>query len=99
LVCVNLNSNMTDNSRRKFIKNSSIFAAGAGVASMLPGGLLAAARRKIAPSDKVRVAAIGVNGMGYSDLSSILKIPEVTVTTLADVDENVLRRRSAQLAK
>lgn len=90
---------MKDSSRRSFIKNGSIIAAGAGVASLLPLDLLAAARKKVAPSDKIRVAAIGVNGMGFSDLKSILKNPEVTVTSIVDVDERVSAKRSAELAK
>ena len=88
---------MTNHSRRTFIKNGSILAAGAGMASLMPGGLLAA-RNKIAASDKIRVAAIGVNGMGFSDLNSILKNPEVEVKTIVDVDERVLSKRAAELA-
>ena len=32
---------------------------------------------RAAPSDRVRVAVIGCNGMGFYNLQSILKIPEV----------------------
>lgn len=88
---------MTD--RRSFIKKGSILTAGAGVASLLPFDLLASVGKKVAPSDKIRIAAIGVNGMGFSDLSSILKNSEVSVATICDVDENVLKKRSADLAK
>ena len=88
---------MTDHSRRTFIKNGTILAAGAGMASLLPGGLQAAGR-KIAASDTIRVAAIGVNGMGFSDLNSILKNPGVAVKTIVDVDERVLSKRAAELA-
>lgn len=88
---------MTD--RRSFLKTSSILTAGAGVASMLPIDLLASAGKKVAPSDRIRIAAIGVNGMGFADLESMLKNSEVTVANICDVDEHVLKSRSADLAK
>lgn len=88
---------MTD--RRSFLKTGSILTVGAGVSTLLPLDLIAAGRRKIAPSDQIRVAAIGVNGMGFSDLKSILKNSEVQLASICDVDENVLRKRAAELKK
>lgn len=88
---------MTD--RRSFLKTGSILTAGAGVASMLPLDLIASLRKTVPPSDRIRIAAIGVNGMGFSDLQSMLNNKEVTVTSICDVDENVLKTRAADLAK
>lgn len=88
---------MTD--RRSFLKTSSLLTAGAGIGSMLPFDLMASFGKKVAPSDKIRVAAIGVNGMGFSDLRSMMKCQEVDVVALCDVDENVLKKRTAELAK
>ena len=48
----------------------------------------------VAPSDRIAVGVIGCNGMGYSDLTSLLKLPEVECVALCDVDRNVLERRA-----
>lgn len=90
---------MTD--RRSFIKTGSILTAGAGISSILPFNVQGplGSYLKVAPSDRVRVGAIGVNGMGFSDLRSMMKCPEVEVVALCDVDENVLKKRAAEVAK
>jgi len=86
--------------RRAFLQSSSKYIAGAGLAAMLPADmLLASARKKIAPSDKINVAAIGINGMGWADITAIMKNPEVSLVALCDVDKNVLDRRVAELGK
>ena len=59
-------------SRRHFVRDSGIVAG----AMMLPAALRARVAR-VAPSDQVRVGVIGINGMGFTNLRSILKIPEV----------------------
>ena len=59
-------------SRRSFVRDSGIIV---GV-SMFPS-LVRAQVGNVAPSDQVRVGVIGCNGMGFSDLRSILKVPEV----------------------
>jgi predicted dehydrogenase len=79
-------------SRRRFVRDSSI----AFGAMTLPAVLRARVGR-VAPSDQVRVGAIGVNGMGFNDLGSILKIPEVECGALCDVDASVLNRRAGEV--
>ncbi len=79
-------------SRRHFVRDSSIVLG----ATMFPGVLRARAGR-IAPSDQVRVGVIGCNGMGFSNLSSILKIAEVECGALCDVDASVLNRRADEV--
>ncbi|HEV3411950.1 MAG TPA: Gfo/Idh/MocA family oxidoreductase [Puia sp.] len=74
--------------RRTFIQQSSVLTAGAFLYS----------RRLVAPSDQVNIGAVGLNGMGWADLSSALKIPGVNVVALCDVDQNVLSKRMADLA-
>ncbi|MBV7529467.1 Gfo/Idh/MocA family protein [Chitinophaga sp. sic0106] len=81
-----------NNSRRSFIRSASALVAGASLLNTLP-------LRAIAPSDKIRIGAIGINGMGWSDLTALLKNPEVEVVALCDVDKNVLDKRIAELAK
>ena len=49
------------------------------------------------PSDTVRIGAIGINGMGWTNVRSHLKIPEVEIAALCDVDDNVLQKRAQEL--
>ncbi|MBW8687286.1 Gfo/Idh/MocA family protein [Chitinophaga rhizophila] len=81
-----------NNSRRHFIRSASALMAGAGLVSALPSSL-----RAVAPSDKINIAAIGINGMGWSDLTAILKNPYAQCVALCDVDKNVLDKKAAEL--
>ncbi|HEV3325206.1 MAG TPA: Gfo/Idh/MocA family oxidoreductase [Puia sp.] len=83
--------------RRTFIQQSSALAAGAlflpasqNRSSVLPP--------RVASSDQVNIGAIGLNGMGWADLASALKVPGVNVVALCDVDKQVLDRRMKDLA-
>lgn len=55
--------------------------------------------RIVAPSDRLNVAAIGINGMGWADLTALLKLPDVQCVALCDVDKNVLDKRVGELAQ
>ncbi len=82
--------------RRNFIKTASVLAAG----SVIPlEALNSRPVVNIAPSDKIRVALIGGNSMGWNDLASFLKNPEVECTALCDVDRNVLNKRTDEIIK
>ena len=59
---------MSNKSRRKFLRNSAI--AGAGF-FIVPRHVIG--RGFIAPSDKLRIAGIGVGGKGKSDLAEFAK--------------------------
>ena len=84
-------------SRRRFLHSSlSAGAAGASAALWTPttnafGG------RQGAPSDRIVVGAIGVNGMGFSNIRSLLKLDGVECAALCDVDANVLAERAAEV--
>lgn len=78
--------------RRNFLQTAATLAAGA---SVLPLDVLAAIRRPIAPSDKVRLGLIGCKGMGWSNLSAHLKMSDVECVAMCDVDQNVLDQRIA----
>ncbi len=54
---------------------------------------------KVPPSDKIRVALIGGNSQGWSDLFSFLKNPEVECVAMCDVDRNVLNKRTDEVIK
>ena len=58
--------------RRDFIHKSAAVAAGTGIISSLPGTAQAASRI-LGANEKITVGAIGLKGMGWSDLNSFLK--------------------------
>ncbi len=68
--------------RRDFIRQGG--AAALGMA-LLPGMM-----RKVAPSDRLRVAHIGLGGMGNSHMNWFAALPEVEVVALCDVDSEHL---------
>ena len=82
-------------SRRGFIKNTSLFAAGS---ALIPAGFTYF-KNKVSPADQLNIGAIGINGMGWSNLTAALKVPGVNVVALCDVDKNVLDKRMADLSK
>ncbi len=85
--------------RRSFIKSTSLGIAGLGVIGMMPMELLASIRKKVSPNDKIQVGLIGCNGMGFRNLVSMLKMSEVELVALCDVDVGVLEQRTEDLKK
>ena len=73
--------------------------AGMGASMVFPMEMLGTIRKHVSPNDKIQVGLIGCKGMGFSDLSSMLKNSEVEVVALCDVDENILQQRTADLEK
>jgi len=84
-------------SRRDFLGTASALASGAGLSAIVPSSVSAFA--PVSAADKIRIGAIGVNGMGWADLNAILKNPGTECVALCDVDKNVLDKRAAELAK
>jgi predicted dehydrogenase len=76
------NKNIISDSRRKFIRNTSVAAAGFFI---VPRHVLG--RGFVAPSDKLNIAGIGAGGKGESDLSEFAKSPNVNIVALCDVDD------------
>jgi predicted dehydrogenase len=72
--------------RRQFVKSTAL-AVGAGsglpLFHYIPNGL----------ADKLRVGVIGCNGMGWSNIRSLLKMDDIDCIAICDVDENVIGRR------
>ncbi|MFD2932777.1 Gfo/Idh/MocA family oxidoreductase [Spirosoma flavum] len=75
--------------RRNFLKQ--------GSAAALSLALFPSLKRKVAPSDRVRVAHIGLNGMGTNHLNWFAKLPEVEVVGLCDLDETHLGKALSTL--
>ena len=79
------------NSRRDFIKNTSLATAGI---SIVPRHVLGGPGF-LAPSDKLIVAGIGVGGKGESDIANFAKSGKADIAFLCDVDD----RRAANSVK
>ena len=86
-------------SRRKFLQNASTFAAGGLVLSSFDNKAFSIFKNRIAPSDQINIAAIGINGMGFADLSAMLKHEGVNLVALCDIDKSVLDKRMGDLSK
>jgi len=85
--------------RRNFIRKSTAGLVMTGASFMFPMELLSMMRKKVGANDTINVGLVGCKGMGFSDLTSFLKISEINVIALCDVDENVLRERTNDLEK
>ncbi|MCB9265965.1 MAG: Gfo/Idh/MocA family oxidoreductase [Lewinellaceae bacterium] len=85
--------------RRRFLRQTSAAAAGMGLAGMLPVEFLAANRKKISPNEKLGVAVIGCNGMGWTNMTRHFMVDGVECVALCDVDQRVLEKRAAEAQK
>src|ERR1700753_182604 len=85
--------------RRSFLQQSSALIGGSVMLSAFDNKSFAAIGKIIAPSDRVNIGAIGLNGMGWADLQAALKVPGVNVVALCDIDKNVLDTRMNDLKK
>ncbi|WP_423998397.1 Gfo/Idh/MocA family protein [Maribacter sp. IgM3_T14_3] len=85
--------------RRNFIRKGTAGLLMTGASFMFPMELLSMMRKKVGANDTINVGLVGCKGMGFSDLSSFLKMSEINVIALCDVDENVLRERTSDLEK
>jgi predicted dehydrogenase len=86
-------------SRRDFLQKSAIITGGGLLASALNNSAFAIFKNRIMPSDQLNIGAIGINGMGWTDTLSAIKIPGVNLVAICDVDKNVMDRRMNDLAK
>ena len=77
--------------RRDFIKKSGLGAMGL---TILPWSI-----KGVAPSDTLRVAHIGVGGMGNNHIKWFANLPEVKIVALCDVDQSHLALSTSNLAK
>ena len=84
--------------RRRFLQQSSLLIGGATLAPALNNQAFAIFKNKIAPADQINIGAIGINGMGWSNVKSALKIPGVNLVAVCDIDQNVIDKRLGELA-
>src|SRR6185437_11525990 len=81
-------------SRRDFIRNGSIVAAGI---TIVPRHVLG--RGFIAPSDKLNIGSIGAGGKGQSDIANFFKSGNANIVALCDVDNRSSAKTRANFPK
>ena len=81
--------------RRTFLKSTTTAAVGLSLAATMPIPMSACA----GANDKLRCGVIGVNGMGFADLSAFLRQKNTECVAMCDVDSNVLSKRAAETEK
>lgn len=86
-------------SRRKFLQNSAALVAGSTLLAAWDNEAFAIFKNRIAPSDQLNIAVIGVKGMGWSNLSAAVKVPGINLVAMCDIDKNVLDQRLTDLKK
>jgi predicted dehydrogenase len=82
---------MTHLHRRQFLRTSAL--AGLGLAA----GVSPSSGRRVAASDKIHVACIGVRGQGGRLLHTFAGQPDVVITHICDIDESVRGRRGKEI--
>lgn len=87
------------NQRRKFLQRSASIAGGALLLNAFNNQTFAYFNNGVMPSDQINIGAIGINGMGWSNVTAASKVPGVNIVALCDVDQNVLNKRKSELAK
>jgi len=85
--------------RRRFFQQSAALAASLSAfeaaatrarAEETPSEPSAKEARKVGPNNQIRVAVIGVRGRGMEHIASYLKLKDARITTICDVDRNVI---------
>ena len=87
------------NDRRRFLQQSSVILGGATLLSAFDNKAFAILKNRYPAADQVNIGAIGINGMGWANVTAALKVPGVNIVALCDVDKNVLDKRMAELGK
>jgi len=81
-------------SRRNFLKQSSVFAA--GLATL---GSVVSLRAAKSPNDKVVVAIIGCNARGMAHIAGYLPLPNAEIGYICDVDSRAVEKGIAAVAR
>ncbi len=77
--------------RRNFVKTSALAGTALTFPNILTGGL--------GQNDKINIGVIGCNGMGWADTTSCLKMDNVDLVAICDVDKNVIDKRKSEYTK
>lgn len=87
------------NDRRRFLQQSTALIGGATLASAIDNKAFAIFKNRFPAADQINIGAIGINGMGWANVTAALKVPGVNLVAVCDIDQNVIEKRLADLAK
>src|SRR5690348_9631370 len=82
------------NKKRKAVPNTRRHFLAASAAGIVAESSLAAIPKRTSPNDRIRLATIGLGGMGTTDTHSSLSVPGVELVAIADLYEG--RRKRAK---
>jgi len=83
------------NNRRDFVKSSAV----AATVGTLGFNINSYAANVKSPNDTIRVACVGVKAQGNSHIREYLKMPNVEIAAICDVDEKVRNQRIGEIEK
>jgi predicted dehydrogenase len=86
-------------SRKKFLQQSAVLLAGGTVLSSFDNNAFAILKNRFSPADRLNIGAIGIKGMGWSNVTSALKVPGANLVAICDIDQNVITQRLNDLKK
>lgn len=72
-------------------------ATGAGAVLSASGAMTYANSRSLGANEKVKLAVVGIHGMGQSHIREFNKLPNAEVVAICDVDENLFAERIKKL--
>lgn len=86
--------------RRRFLHDATVLAAGfTALNSAAAQAGEEAEAKKASPNDTVRLAVLGVRGRGMEHISGFTNLKDVRITTICDVDRNVIGGASKSIAR
>ena len=81
--------------RRNFVKGAGAALAGGMI---FTPEIMGYAKKPISQNEKFTIGVIGCNGMGWSNTNSFLKMKDVDLVGICDVDSNVVKKRLTDYA-
>jgi predicted dehydrogenase len=85
--------------RRTFLTESAMLAGAAALGATSAQAQEKTDGKKAGPNDVIRIAVLGVRGRGLEHIDGWMNLSEARVTTICDVDQNVIGDASDRLTK
>jgi predicted dehydrogenase len=86
-------------SRREFLENSMFATAAAALAGGAANALAADEAQSTSPSERLRVAVLGVNGRGADHLGGFMRRKDCEVVAICDPDEEVGQKKGVAVVE
>ena len=83
--------------RKNFIKKSALLASSGFLFPRFSS--LSKAGSVLGSNETINIGTIGLNSMGWWNTKSLLRIPEVNLIAICDVDARVIEKRKAEMDK